>query len=367
MCDVVVIGGGVIGLSTAFELAEQGLSVRVLDQGQIGQEASWAGAGILPPGNSDWATTCEARLRAASCRLWPQWVERLHEKSGIDTGYLRCGGLELRIDGPATALSEEIAAWKRECVEVESLTAEAVRERFPAVNSAVSAAYFLPGLCQVRNPWLLDALQAACVKRGVQLSPGCPVTSLERNGERVHTVRTPNGDVSAGQFVIASGAWSRELIKHTGFDLPVEPVRGQIVLLEALPLPFTCVIQEGARYLVPRRDGRILVGSTEEHAGFDKRNTCGAIAGLIEFATRLVPGLSQARFERAWAGLRPFANGGVPFIGRVPTMSNVFVATGHFRAGLQLSPITAVLIRQLVTGQPVSLPLDCHGATQATH
>jgi glycine oxidase len=361
MCDVVVIGGGVIGLSIAYELAGEGLSVRVLEQGQIGQEASWAGAGILPPGNSDWAQTAEARLRAASCRLWPQWAERLREESGIDTGFLRCGGLEPRLSGPETELSDDIAHWQREGVEIEDLSAASVRERFPAVNPEVSAAYFLPQLCQVRNPWLLQALQAACVIRGVELRPGCPVTALEANGERIHTVRTSCGDFSAGQFVIAAGAWSRELVQQAGVDLNVEPIRGQIVLLEARPLPFSCVIQHHARYLVPRRDGRILVGSTEEHAGFDKRNTAGAVAELIAFASELVPVLAAARFERAWAGLRPCIEGGAPYIGRVPQLGNVLVATGHFRAGLQLSPITAVLVRELITGQPPSLPLDCQG------
>jgi len=360
MCDVVVIGGGVIGLSIAYELAGAGLSVRVLEQGQMGQEASWAGAGILPPGNPDWAQTCEARLRAASCGLWPKWAEGLRSDSGIDTGYVRCGGLELRLSGAATELSAEIEVWQREGVAVESLTGSALRERFPAVNPNATAAYFLPELAQVRNPWLLDALQAGCVQRGVQLSPGCPVTAMARNGERIHTVRTPGGEFSAGQFVIAAGAWSRELVGQTGHELNVQPVRGQIVLLEALPLPFSCVIQEGHRYLVPRRDGHILIGSTEEHVGFDKRNTSGAIADLIEFAARLVPQLRNARFLRAWAGLRPYVNGGLPFIGRVPHLSNVFVAVGHYRAGLQLSPITAVLIREFITGQPSSLPLDCH-------
>jgi glycine oxidase len=358
MCDVVIIGGGVIGLSIAYELAGQQLSVRVLEQGQFGQEASWAGAGILPPGNPDWAQTAEARLRAASFRLWPDWAQRLRDESGIDTGFVRCGGLEVRIGGSATALSDEIAHWRREKVEVDPLSADAVRERFPAVSSNVSAAYFLPDLAQVRNPWLLRALQAACANRGVELLSGCPVTGLERNGTRVHTVRTPLGDFSAGEFVVAAGAWSRAILRQAECELDVEPVRGQIVLLEARPLPFACVIQDGGRYLVPRSDGRILVGSTEEHAGFDKRNTARAVAELIAFAAERVPALAAARFERAWAGLRPHLKSGQPYIGRLPTLSNVAVATGHFRAGLQLSPITAVLVRELVMGQRPTLPLD---------
>jgi glycine oxidase len=360
MCDVVVIGGGVIGLSIAYELAESGLSVRLLEQGQIGQEASWAGAGILPPGNPDWARTAEARLRAASAQLWPQWAEKLESQTGINTGYVRCGGLEVRVGSPPSELAEEAEGWRAEQVAIEVLSPDDVRERFPGVSADVTAAYYLPDLAQVRNPWLLTALRTACVQHGVELFTGCPVTSLERNGERVHTARTPGGDFSASHFVIAAGAWSRELIQQAGWQLDVQPVRGQIVLLERLPLPFPCVVQSGTRYVVPRRDGRILVGSTEEHVGYDKRNTSAAVSELLAFATSISPELREARFNRAWAGLRPYVNEGRPFIGCIPTLTNVCVATGHYRAGLQLSPITAVLIRQLITGEAVSLPHDCH-------
>lgn len=360
MCDVIVIGGGVIGLSIAYELREAGLSVRLLEQGQIGQEASWAGAGILPPGNLEWARSAEARLRAASAQLWPSWVAKLESLTGINTGYVRCGGVEARLNAPLTALTDEVESWKAEHVPVEIITPQDLHQRFPALSSEITAAYYLPDLAQVRNPWLLKALQAACVQRGVELYAGCPVTTLERNGERVHTVRTPEGDFSAGHFVIAAGAWSRELIRQAGWQLDVQPVRGQIVLLEHLPLPFSAVIQSGSCYLVPRRDGRILIGSTEEQAGYDKRTTSAAVSELLRFAIDFVPVLREARFERAWAGLRPFVKDGRPFIGCLPTLNNVCIATGHYRAGLQLSPITAVLIRELITGQPVSLPLDCH-------
>ncbi len=353
--DVIVIGGGVIGLSIARELAGQGASVRVLEQSQFGQEASWAGAGILPPGNPDWARTPEARLRAASHVLWTDWTERLRAETGIDNGYSRCGGLEVRANGSASELDAEVAAWRAEGVVVETPALDELRDRFPALHPNITSGYILPELGQVRNPRHLKALLAACASRGVDLRAGSPVVAFDRSGDRITAARTNGEEHRAAEFVVAGGAWSRELLRHAGHDLDIEPIRGQIVLLEARPLPFRSVIQVGARYLVPRADGRILIGSTEEHAGFDKRNTAEAVAGLIDFACGLVPVLSDARFERCWSGLRPHAPGGLPHIGRLPGTTNLCVAAGHFRAGLQLSPITAVMVASTILGRSLNV------------
>lgn len=355
--DVIVIGGGVIGLSIAWELAGQGASVRVLEQGQFGQEASWAGAGILPPGNPEWARTPEARLRAASHVLWTDWTERLRAETGIDNGYSRCGGLEVRANGSASELDAEVAAWRAEGVVVEAPDIDELRDRCTALHSNITSGYALPELGQVRNPRHLKALVSACASRGVDLRAGSPVVTFNRDGERITAARTTGEEHHAAEFVVAGGAWSRELLRQAGHDLDIEPIRGQIVLLEARPLPFRSVIQVGARYLVPRADGRILIGSTEEHAGFDKRNTAEAVAGLIDFACGLVPALREARFERCWSGLRPHAPSGLPHIGRLPKTTNLSVAAGHFRAGLQLSPITAVTVAStILTRAPNVLP-----------
>lgn len=358
MCDVVVIGGGVIGLSIAYELARCGLKVRVLEQGQLGQEASWAGAGILPPGNPDWAQSYEARLRGASSRLWPIWVQELESLTQSRTGYLTCGGLEVRFAHEAHQLEAEIKSWHAEHVALEPMTTAALRQRFPMLNPEITAGYFLPGLAQVRNPWLLRTLQLACLALQVDLYPGHPVNQLVRNGERVHSVRTPTGEFSASNYVIAAGAWSGELLRQLGCVSAVRPIRGQIVLLERMPLPFTSVIQLGARYLVPRTDGRILVGSTEEDVGFDKHNSVAAVSELLAFAQQVVPALSQAHLVKCWSGLRPRLSHPEPWISRVGNLQNVYVATGHYRAGLLLSPITAHLIRELILGQPLSVSLE---------
>lgn len=349
--DVIVIGGGVIGLSIAWELAGQGMSVRVLEQGQFCQEASWAGAGILPPGNPEWARTPEARLRAASHVLWTDWAAQLHAETGIDNGYTRCGGLEVRSDGLASGLDAEVAAWRAEGVIVETPDTRELRDRFPALHPQMANGYVLPELGQVRNPRHLKALLSGCAARGVDLRAGSPVIGFDRTGDRILAARTNGEEHRAGEFVVAGGAWSRELLLHAGHDLDIEPIRGQIVLLETRPLPFRHVIQVGPRYLVPRADGRILIGSTEEHAGFDKRNTAEAVAGLIDFARGLVPVLGEARLERCWSGLRPHLPGDLPYIGRLTGTTNLSVAAGHFRAGLQLSPITAVTVSNAILGR----------------
>lgn len=358
MADIVLIGGGVIGLSIAFELATRGASVRVLDQGQLGRESSWAGAGMITPGNPAGAKSPDTRLRAESFVLWPDWTARLREESGIDTGFVRCGGIELSPDRSASEVASIAAKFQSEGVRAELIGSRELRTLEPNLNPELGDAVHLPDYCQVRNPRLLKALLGVCLARGVELSPGSQVIGFERDGQRVTAVRTPTEMISAEQFVVCSGAWSQSVLAQAGGSIRVAPVRGQIVLLETLPLPTRRIIEVGARYIVPRADGRLLIGSTEEHVGFEKRNTAEAVAELIRFGSDLVPSLKAARFERCWSGLRPGSPSGLPYLGRVPSTDNLFVAAGHFRAGLMLSPITALLLRQVLLGETPSLILD---------
>ncbi|MFM9965278.1 MAG: glycine oxidase ThiO [Planctomycetaceae bacterium] len=358
MSDIVLIGGGVIGLSIAYELATRGASVRILDQGQLGQESSWAGAGMITPANPDHARSPEARLRAETFIRWPDWAARLHEETGIDTGFARCGGIELAPDDSASQTSALLTKLQTEGVRAERLGATELRELEPHLNSELSEAIHLPEYCQVRNPRLLKALLAACAARGVKLSPGMPVIGFEQHTARVTAVRTPTEVITADQFVVCSGAWSQSVLAQAGCPISVEPVHGQIVLLDMLPLPTRRIIEVGSRYIVPRADGHLLIGSTEEWIGFDKRNTAEAVAELIRFGCELIPSLKSARLERCWSGLRPGSPNGLPYLGRIPHTENLFVAAGHFRAGLMLSPITAVLLRQLLVGEPPAINMD---------
>ena len=357
MPDVIIIGGGVIGLSLACDLAGEGVSVKVFDQGQIGHESSWAGAGILPPGTPLLATSPEAQLRAASHVLWPSLSQVLREETGIDNGFSRCGGLEVRLGGATAALDDELAMWRKEGVAAAPLTDRTARQHEASLSRLVACGYRLPEMGQVRNPRHLKALVALAVKRGVSLFPGTPVYGFDALREKIAAIETSNGKHWAGQFVVASGAWSSRLLTQVGCDAGVRPLRGQIVLLAMQPCPIRHVINVGPRYLVPRGDGRVLVGATEEVAGFDKRTTAGGVGGLVEFAVDVVPALADATFERAWAGLRPQSADGLPYLGRAGQIENLFVATGHFRAGLQLSPVTGRLMSQLLLGREPDVPL----------
>lgn len=362
MPDVIVIGGGVIGLSVAWELASHGVSVRVLEQAAFGREASWAGAGMLPPGNFEKARTSEARLRGATHQLWPEWTESLKSITGIDNGFIRCGAVQACLSdsrGDQLKFSDEIVALRAEGVRVESDDLAMIRERILALGSDIRAAYYLPDFCQVRNPRHLQALQIACSMKGVELVAGAPVRQFETIGNRIESVRAGEETHRAEQFVIAGGAWSGQLLGQIGISLSIEPVKGQMVLLQAIPSPIQSVIEVGREYLVPRNDGRILVGSTEERSGFDKRNTAQAIGDLVQLAQRLVPSLKEARFEQCWAGLRPYSAIGKPYLGRLPQFTNAAIAAGHFRYGLHLSPITAVLIRQVLLKQQILIPEAC--------
>ncbi len=365
--DCLVIGGGVIGLTTAWRLAQLGLSVRVVDQSIPGREASWAGAGILPPGlpapvsgpalaaGSLPAQTLPppsvdplTRLTAVTCALWPEMSEELLEVTGIDNEFHRCGGVELALGTREELLAERLR-WKAIGANAEWLESAGVRELEPAFSGR-EAAFLLPDLCQVRNPRHLAALLRACELAGVEITPHCPVTAWTSHLGRLTSAVTPLGEIAAGQFCVTAGAWSSQLLAQAGVALEVVPVRGQIVLLEPSPVRLTRVIERGKRYLVPRRDGRILIGSTEELTGFEKGNTDEGVSGLLEFAAEICPALDEARIEKCWSGLRPSAVRGRPFIGPVPGWENLLVATGHFRSGLHLSPATAEILVSLVQG-----------------
>lgn len=354
MSDVVVVGGGAIGLSVAWEMAQRGADVTVVEQSRVGREASWAGAGFFPPGNLTGASNPMARLRAFSHSLWADWSEKLRERTGIDNGYRVCGGVIVSFNEP---LDGEFQQWQAEGVAIERLTADSARAIEPALTSELRDAYHLPQLAQARNPRHLKAMRAACELAGVRFLEGCPVTGWERSDRGIIAAKTAHGRVDGDQFVIAAGAWSSALLSDAGLPVTIEPVRGQIVLLQ-LPQPmFRHVIEVGPRYLVPRPDGRVLIGSTEERAGFVKQNTVDGVAGLLNFATSLVPELDGADVERCWAGLRPCPTRELPLIGRLPDAENTIVATGHFRSGLQMSPGTGVLVSELLTGEETSIDL----------
>lgn len=352
--DLLIIGGGVIGLTCALRLADRTLRVEVLDRGDLGQEASWAGAGIIPPGNPDRAATPADQLRAFSSVRFAAFSDQLLSATGIDNGYRRCGGIEF-VDPADEAI---VAAWRDEGLNRELVSFSCRKE--PGLQLPTPLGYYFPDMAQVRNPRHLKALLSKCQSDGVDLVPGCPVRELETDGDRVVALRLESGERRvAGQFLIAAGAWSDELTRPLGFAPGVHPVRGQIVLFCSPEPPVRHIVLHGKHYLVPREDGRTLVGSTEEpEAGFAKQTTSTAIDELTHLAYSWVPALREAAIERTWAGLRPGSPDGLPFIGRVPGYRNLFVNAGHFRAGIQLSLASAEAMRSLMFDFPFPIDLN---------
>ena len=358
--DILIIGGGVIGLTTAYRLAEQGVSVTVIDRQQTGREASWAGAGMLPPGDLRFANSPEARLRAYSHQLWDQLSSDLKARSGIDNEYRRCGAIEVCEPSNAAAFDIQIAEWRTEAIKVETLDRDALERHVPGLHSRFQSGIGLPDFGQVRNPRHLKALATACLSLGVEIVED--VEHLRLSVSPLVSTRivasTASRTFQVDRICVAAGSWTSSILESVGAKVPVKPVRGQMAQLRMPKLPFTRVIELGRRYLVPRADGLILVGSTEEHTGYEKRNTSEGVSGLLQFAESIVPELANAEVIRCWAGLRPGSPDELPFLGRVPGFDNLFVAAGHFRSGLQMSPATGSVMADLLLDREPQIDLS---------
>ena len=362
--DCLIIGGGVIGLSLAYDLAQHGLRVRVVDRQQPGREASWAGAGILPATGPDEAHHPLDQLRVLSHQLHPEWAAALLELTGIDNGYRKCGGVYLaRSHGEAAALGGLVGLMREERIEIERLTPTALADLEPGLRPLVesddlTAAYRLPGESQLRNPDHLRALIAAIRASGVELDTETPIDDFEIVDGRIISARSQNERLSAGMFCFTSGAWTRQLLAPLAVSSGILPVKGQMVMFRCATRPIQHILNEGPRYVVPREDGRVLVGSTEEEVGFDKQTTSAALDELANFGRQLVHSLSNATIEKTWAGLRPGSFDGLPYLGQIPALTNAFVAAGHFRGGLFLSPGTAVVMGRLLRGEATGIDLS---------
>jgi glycine oxidase len=364
MDDCLILGAGVIGLSLAYELAGQGATVRVIERGEAGREASWAGAGILPPGNIAEPKSADERLVRLCHDLHPHWAAQLREETGIDNGYRRTGGVYLaRSAADASQLRCQMHEWRARGIAVEEISVTRLADIEPALAvregpQRFASVLFAPDEAQIRNPRHVRALRAACVARGVCLAEGESAEDFELSGRRVVAVRTATGRVPAGSVCVTTGSWTRLLLARLKIAVALKPVRGQIALLNTGTPLLRRVVNEGRGYLVPREDGRVLVGSTEEDVGFETRTTAEAIGALLRFASEIAPALAAATLETCWAGLRPTTPDERPYLGPVPGVDNLFVAAGHFRSGLQLSPGTAVVMRQAMLGQPSDIDLS---------
>lgn len=358
MDDTLIIGGGAVGLSLAYELARRGEKVRVIDKGQLGRESSWAGAGIVPPAIVRPEDHPLVQLGGHSYRMHTEWSTRLKHDTGVDTGYRTTGAIYLAHDPSVLdRLENDVAPFRAQNLPVEKLTGARLTELEPALAGAfddgrVVAGYLVPDEVQLRNPWYVRALETACSDLGVKFTTAAPAEEFLVEGGLVRAVRTPVGNFTANKFCLTTGSWSKQLGEMLGLNMAIKPIRGQIVLLHPAKPVIKGIVYSGRKYFVGREEGRVLVGSTEEDVGFDKTTTSVVVRELLDFALNMAPSLNDATVEQSWAGLRPHSADNNPYLGRSPNHANFYVAAGHYRWGLCLSPATAVVMTQLMYNEP---------------
>jgi glycine oxidase len=356
----VIIGGGIIGCATAWRLAEEGIEATVLERGRVGQEASWAAAGMIAPqGEADEADSF-FWLCMAGKRAFDECVERLIGASGIDPEYDNQGLLYVAFEEDERREFELRAKWQAEIgAEARLLTAAEAHQLAPALSPQVIAALHLPGNRRVDNRKLTQAYASAAVRGGAEFVEGARVDEIIVRNGRATGVRMHNGSTHEGDIIInAAGSWASEIRGLEADRIRFFPVRGQIVCFEARPGLLGPTLYSGGGHLVPRRDGRILAGAVFEEAGYNKTVTMEGIAHVANEAHRVVPALSGIAFREAWAGLRPATDDLMPVIGASPNVHNVLYAAGHFRSGILLSALTGNLMADLTMGRKPHLDLS---------
>jgi glycine oxidase len=387
--ETIVIGGGAIGLAIADELSRRGRAVGVLERDRLPRAAtglsrsqpdkaastapvyrsasSWAASGILPPANFATATDPIDRLRGLSHRLFPQWARRIQEDSGIDCQLDACGGWYLADTvGEIGVMAGMVSYWRELEIECQEAPIDQLVRREPALRpwaerGGLAKAWWVPGEWQIRCPLYLDALAVSAHVNGARLVDCCGVRGIEERDGGVSVTADKDGDkveFRGQQVVVCGGVLTGLADPRLRLAESLVPVRGQILLLEATPGLFSSVINIGHRYLVPRKDGQVLVGSCEEEVGFQHGTTPVVLEDLRGFARELCPSLAKARELQAWSGLRPLTFDGFPMLGKLPDSDAVFVAAGHFRSGVHLSPGTAVCMAELMTGGRPPVDLD---------
>ena len=368
--DVMVIGGGIIGCSIALRLAQAKLKVCVLDRGEPGAEASSAAAGMIAPQGETVAPDAFFDLGAASRDVYPDFVAEIEDLSGQNVGYRRDGALLVAVNDDEIRVLDEIHQGQSNYgLRLEKLSGDEVQGRVPGASHEIRSGLFVAGDHWLDNERLARALVEACKVMGVKFRAHTSVTKFNVSGSRVESVEAQadavldsrlrgNDRLSAGRFVLAAGCWSGKLMAPLDVSLPLNPCRGQIIEFEA-PTELPHVIRAGHHYLVPRANRRVLAGTTAEYVGFEKEVTGEGLRSIIEGASRIFPRVKEFHFRRAWAGLRPDTPDHLPILG-LGDYENLIFATGHFRNGILLAPITAQLIAELITSGSTSRSIEAY-------
>jgi glycine oxidase len=354
--DVIVAGGGLIGATIAWQLSREDLRVALFDAGEPGNEASWASAGILSPAPENPGMISAVSLAKASMALYPEFIAEVEQCSGINTGYRAKGTIEAITSSSAREeLSTIIALHRGLGLRAEPLSPQEAREMEPALSEEVEAAVLRPEEASVDNRLFTRAALEAAKRCGAEILANRRVQAIRAEGSRCTGVTSAGENFSSGHTVIAAGAFSAQIAGAAQFA-PVHPAKGQMVSLRCEAAKIERVLWGEHIYLVPRDDGRILAGATVEHVGFDKTATAGGLQTNLSAAIALAPVLATARIEETWAGLRPDSPDHLPIIGSTD-LEGLHIATGHFRSGILLAPVTAKVICEIVSGKTPGV--DC--------
>ncbi len=356
--DVIVVGAGIIGLATAEYLLQQGLNVLILEREYVGKECSWAGGGILSPlipWNYPQPVTC---LTKFSVNLFPEWTARLHAVTGINPEYHQCGMLIL----PPYDLGSAIHWCSRNNANMHQLELpqhiSTERNKKVSHSEAETRTIFLPSIAQIRNPRLLRALHRHVIRLGGQIMENCTVHNLTVKQGRVRSLQTSRGKFTANDYAITAGTWSKEVLGQYAFNLEIKPICGQMLLFKFEEPPISAVYVKGNTYLIPRKDGHLLVGSTLEDKGFNKQITISARNQMLKNASAILPELYKTSIVHQWSGLRPATHRNIPTIGQHPNLTNLYVNSGHFRYGITMAPGSARILGNAILG--ATQPLDIY-------
>ena len=351
--DFLIIGGGVIGLTSAHALLRSGYHVTLLERGAVGQEASWAGGGILSPLCPWDYREAVTRLAQRGMGMFGEAAAMLHAATGIDPEYQRCGMLLL-----PPFQKERAAQW---CAQHQlALQPVNLADHLPAQQGMEyqGNGLLMPEVAQVRNPRLMHALREHVEMLGGVILEHHEVQKFELAGDRITGLQTTQGKFGADACIVAAGAWSKALLGEHALAVDIRPIRGQILLFKFDVPPFRQILLKENLYFIPRRDGHVLVGSTLEDVGFDRSTTAEARDSLLQRVREIFPDWHDRVPVRHWAGFRPGSPDNIPTIGRHPRLTNLYVNSGHFRYGVTMSLASAELLRNEIEGEPQPFPVE---------
>ena len=347
--DFIVVGGGIIGMTTARELAMQGASVALFDKGELGKEASWAAGGILSS-MRPWAEhPASAELSGQGKTDYPKYSASLKDETGIDPEYVRSGLIVIDENHAV-----KISGWARS----KGIKVSKDIQHSPASLKLPNHSVLLPEIAQLRPPRLLNAVHKSLRQLSVSIFENTAITNLATKNKQFEYVEFEGGKAGAGAIIITAGAWSKSILANISIDIDMKPIHGQMICVKPAEQILQTMILDGGHYLIPRLDGHVLIGSTMEEFGFKKETTISARQELLDWAYSLWPYLSSAQVVKQWSGLRPSTDSGKPIIGLALPFKNIYLNTGHFRKGILQAPASARLLADTLAGNSSFMDID---------